>query len=52
MIELNRISNEEFEILNKEIRGFPSYFTVLNTGQILLWPALDTSQVIIKIDLT
>ena len=52
MNELDRVTNEYFEALPKDERGWPECFTVLPSGQILLWPALDTAQVAIQIALT
>lgn len=43
-----RVTNEYFDSLPKEVRGLPMYFIVLNDGQIKIWPALDTAQVIFK----
>lgn len=50
---MKRMLVVDFEKLQpKDARGLPEYFTVLDTGQILIWPALDTAQVIFKCDLT
>lgn len=51
-IKLDRVSFEDFKQLDLEIRGLPRYFTVLPNGQILIWPALDTAQVVITCDIT
>lgn len=48
---MKRVSKEDFDKLPLGYRGLPEYFVVLDTGQILIWPALDTSQVIFKCDL-
>ncbi len=50
---MKRLSNEDFgKLVPNEARGLPEYFTVLNSGQILIWPALDTAQVIFECKLT
>ena len=50
---MKRITKEDFEKLTpSDARGLPEYFTVLNDGQIKIWPALDTTQVIFECHLT
>lgn len=45
---LKRLLVKDFSELPEDAKGLPEYFTVLDTGQILIWPSLDTAQVIFK----